>query len=75
LSNVPTADNFVDTLLKERQRELCVEGHRRWDLIRLGRYQQTEAAIGMTLADFRLLLPIPQTELDANKNLTQNNGY
>jgi hypothetical protein len=74
-SNVVTADNFVDSLLKERQRELCVEGHRRWDLIRLGRYQQIESGIGMTLPDFRLLLPIPQTELDANKNLTQNTGY
>ena len=28
-----------------------------------------------TRADFRLLLPLPQTELDANKNLTQNQGY
>ncbi|HEY4110764.1 RagB/SusD family nutrient uptake outer membrane protein [Puia sp.] len=73
--NVPTADNFVDSLLKERQRELCVEGHRRWDLIRLGRYQQIESSIGMTLPDSRLLLPLPQTELDANKNLTQNTGY
>ena len=75
-TNVPTADNFVDSLLKERQRELCVEGHRRWDLIRLGRYQQIEAVNGMTLQDFRLLLPLPQTELDANKNLSpQNPGY
>jgi hypothetical protein len=74
-ANVPSADNFVDSLLKERQRELCVEGHRRWDLIRLGRYQQIESGIGMNLPDYRLLLPIPQTELDANKNLTQNDSY
>jgi hypothetical protein len=74
-TNVVTPDNFTDSLLKERQRELCVEGHRRWDLIRFGRYAQIEAGFGMTLADFRLLLPIPQTELDANKNLTQNTGY
>jgi hypothetical protein len=74
-ANVPTADNFTDSLLKERQRELCVEGHRRWDLIRLGRYQQIESGIGMNLPDFRLLLPLPQTELDANKNLVQNQGY
>jgi hypothetical protein len=74
-TNVPSADNFVDSLLKERQRELCVEGHRRWDLIRLNRYSQIEAGIGQTLAPFRLLMPIPQTELDANKNLTPNPGY
>ena len=74
-ANVPTSDNFVDSLLKERQRELCVEGHRRWDLIRLNRYKTIEAGIGLTLADFRLLMPIPQTELDANKNLTPTPGY
>lgn len=74
-ANVPTKDNFIDTLVAERARELCVEGHRRWDLIRLGRYKQIEAAQGFTLQDFRLLLPVPQTELDANHNLTQNTGY
>jgi hypothetical protein len=74
-TNVVTQANFVDTLVSERARELCVEGHRRWDLIRLGRYKQIEAGIGFTLQDFQYLLPIPQTELDANKNLVQNPGY
>ena len=75
LTNVPTQANFVDTLVAERARELCVEGHRRWDLIRLGRYKQIEAGIGMTIQDYQFLMPLPQTELDANKNLTQNTGY
>ena len=74
-TNVPSQSAFVDTLVAERARELCVEGHRRWDLIRLGRYKQIEASIGFTLQDYQFLLPIPQTELDANKNLKQNPGY
>ncbi len=74
-TNVPAQANFIDTLVAERGRELCVEGHRRWDLIRLGRYKQVEASIGFTLQDYQLLLPLPQTELDANKNLKQNPGY
>ncbi|MBS1661102.1 MAG: RagB/SusD family nutrient uptake outer membrane protein [Bacteroidetes bacterium] len=74
-ANVATQDNFVDTLVKERARELCVEGHRRWDLIRLGRYKQVESSIGFTVQDYQFLLPLPQGELDANKNLTQNKGY
>jgi starch-binding outer membrane protein, SusD/RagB family len=74
-TNVLNQSDFVDTLVKERAKELCVEGHRRWDLIRLGRYKQIEAGIGFTLQDFQYLLPLPQTELDANKNLTQNPGY
>jgi hypothetical protein len=75
LANTPTQSAFVDTLVKERARELCVEGHRRWDLIRLGRYKQVEASIGFTLQDYQFLLPIPQTELDVNRNLVQNPGY
>jgi hypothetical protein len=74
-ANVVTQSDFVDTLVKERARELCVEGHRRWDLIRLGRYKQIEAGIGFTIQDYQYLLPLPQTELDANKNLKQNPGY
>jgi starch-binding outer membrane protein, SusD/RagB family len=75
-ANVATPSDFVDTLVQERARELCVEGHRRWDLIRLGRYKQIEAGIGFTLQDYQYLLPLPQTELDANKNLRpQNPGY
>ena len=74
-ANVASQTDFVDTLVKERARELCVEGHRRWDLIRLGQYQQVEAGIGMTLQPDFYLMPIPQTELDANPNLTQNPGF
>ena len=74
-ANVVTQSNFVDTLVKERARELCIEGHRRWDLIRLGRYKQIEAGLGFTIQDYQFLLPIPQTELDANPNLHQNTGY
>jgi len=74
-SNVVTQSDFVDTLVAQRARELCVEGHRRWDLIRLGRYKTIEANMGFTVNDYQLLLPIPQTELDANPNLHQNTGY
>jgi hypothetical protein len=74
-TNTASQSAFVDTLVAERGRELCVEGHRRWDLIRLGRYKQVEASIGFTLQDYQLLLPIPQSELDANQNLKQNPTY
>ena len=74
-ANVASQSDFIDTLVKERARELCVEGHRRWDLIRLGQYQQVEAGIGMTLQPDFYLMPIPQTELDANPKLTQNPGF
>lgn len=76
LTNTPTQSAFVDSLVKDRSRELCVEGHRRWDLIRLKRYKEVEkAANNITVQDFQYLFPIPQTELDANKKLKQNTGY
>jgi len=75
MANTAPTD-FVDTLLKDRARELCVEGHRRWDLLRLGRFKQIEKTVNnFTAQDNQLLLPLPQTELDANSNLKQNPGY
>ena len=65
-----TADQF----LAERGRELAFEGWRRQDLIRFGSFQakrlfQDEGAATKNL------YPIPATQLNANKNLTQNPGY
>jgi hypothetical protein len=76
LANTPTASAFIDTLVKDRARELCVEGHRRWDLLRWGKFKDVIQAVnGFTATDNQLLLPLPQTELDANPNLKQNPGY
>lgn len=76
LANTPTASAFIDTLVKDRARELCVEGHRRWDLLRWGKFKEVIQAVnGFTAQDYQLLLPLPQTELDANPNLKQNTGY
>ena len=74
-TNTVTADAFVDSLVKDRGRELFVEGHRKYDLIRLKRYKQVMAPLGITLQYYQFLLPLPQTERDVNRNLTQNDGY
>jgi hypothetical protein len=74
-TNTVTADAFVDSLVKDRARELFVEGHRKYDLIRLKRYKQVMAPLGITVQDYQYLLPLPQTERDVNVNLGQNTGY
>ena len=63
-----------EAILDERLFELMDEGKRRADLIRHGKWtspwfekQQREP--------YRILLPIPQTQLDANPLLVQNPGY
>ena len=72
----------------ERRVELCLEGHRFFDLKRRGESinrspngdiidgSGTPAEI-LTLAagDFRFQLPIPTDETAANPNLSQNDGY
>lgn len=68
---------------KERRLELAMEGHRWFDLKRTGRalevLSQCKNWKGETYADVinknKLLLPLPQTELDRNSNLVQNEGY
>lgn len=80
LANLPTTattkDAFVDLLLQERAQELCAEGHRWYDLLRTGRQKQRQQTVyNRTVTDQYLLLPIPQSEILLNPNLTQNPGY
>jgi starch-binding outer membrane protein, SusD/RagB family len=67
-TNTPGPDDFITALLNERSWELCMEGHRRWDLIRLGRLQSALlAGKGVTVSSADPLLPIPlaQVALDS----------
>lgn len=68
-----------EKIIHERRMELAFEGHRWFDMIRLqhGDYAiKFLQSIGKTNVNKnRLLFPIPQTEMDANKLMTQNPGY
>ncbi|MBF9223865.1 RagB/SusD family nutrient uptake outer membrane protein [Hymenobacter ruricola] len=76
ITRVTTKDAFVDMLVRERGWELVQEGHRWFDLVRLGRLQEREKAIfNRTVDNKYLLFPIPQPEMVLNPNLTQNPGY
>ncbi|MGC3945438.1 MAG: RagB/SusD family nutrient uptake outer membrane protein [Chryseolinea sp.] len=65
----------LDGLLAERARELSWEGHRRNDLIRFGHFTDARVPEKNVSEDFRLLFPIPKTEMDKNSYLKQNPGY
>ena len=69
-----------ERIYKERRIELAFEGHRWFDLLRIGNDGQYALnflhSIGRSNATSKhLLLPIPQKERDANPNLSQNPGY
>ncbi|MCY7349363.1 MAG: RagB/SusD family nutrient uptake outer membrane protein [Cytophagaceae bacterium] len=60
----------IAAILKERKLELMFEGHLLPDL------KRTRRSVGsLAWSADALVLPIPQREIDANPNLTQNPGY
>lgn len=61
---------------RERQLELAFEGHFLWDLKR-NRLSApgSSGSNGPAWNSQRLIMPIPQREMDVNKNLEQNEGY
>jgi len=68
-----------DAIYLERRLELAMEAHRWFDLIRTDRFVEVMANHtengGTQIAPHKVLMPIPQRELDVNPNLTQNPGY
>lgn len=70
LVTVTSQTDLLTAVLQERRVEFAFEGHRFFDLRRLGRAETV-----LALAPERLLWPIPQAERDVNVNLTQNAGY
>lgn len=76
LAELSGKDAFRDAILRERGWEFISEGKRREDLIRQGKLISDATARGISNArDYRVLFPIPQSEIDANKLCTQNTGY
>jgi hypothetical protein len=67
--------NFTQAVIKERRYELAFEDDRWFDLKRTGDLTKLPALVAKGVKPFNLLLPIPQSERDANPNLTQNPGY
>jgi hypothetical protein len=72
-----TQAQLREAILKERRLELSFEGQRWFDLVRTGRLVSTLTAAGTTnVKEYHNVFPIPQFEIDLNKNLKpQNPGY
>lgn len=65
-----------DVILRERLFELTAEGKRRQDLIRHGKFNLAYGPMKLQASQpYRILMPIPQQQMDANPNLVQNAGY
>lgn len=69
---------LYNEILRQRRVELAFEGHRFWDLKRLGR-DIIKAPVynggDLPFADFRVLAPLPLQEQQVNPSFPQNPGY
>ena len=73
----------LDNVLQERACELYLEGWRRSDLVRFGKFTSADrlwqwkggVKNGRGVASHMNLFPIPNNDINANSNLVQNTGY
>lgn len=75
MADVPDRSTFIDVLLRERGWEFYSEGKRREDLLRHDRFIQNAIDRGLSAAEHQKRFPLPQSEVDANRNVVQNPGY
>ena len=81
LGNTTAGDRgtLIDAILQERRVEFAFEGHRFFDLKRRGRdipKPQVSGGTGvLPYTDYRILAPIPETQVEFNPELRQNPGY
>ena len=64
----------ADDILRERLFEFAGEGKRRQDMIRFGHFLDARQFKGAREA-YRVLFPVPATQIQSNSKLTQNPGY
>lgn len=76
LDDLSTSEIDMQEILDERRRELVAEGHRFFDLKRLGRdISKAAGRDDLQFSNFRILDDISPAQLDANQELQQNPGY
>jgi len=81
--NVSAGDVDLNYIIEERARELYWECHRRTDLVRFNLLTTSDylwdwkggIKEGQAVGDFRNVYPIPSSDINANPNLVQNDGY
>jgi hypothetical protein len=67
--------NFTAAVQRERRYELAFEDDRWFDLKRQGKLLNNAALLAKGIKPYNIVLPIPQSERDANPSLVQNDGY
>jgi hypothetical protein len=76
----PQGQALIEAIINEKRKELAFEGHYFFTLRRTGsdviRSQCPATGLcDLLYPDYRFVLPIPREAIEANRNLTQNQGY
>ncbi|CCH51333.1 RagB/SusD domain protein [Fibrisoma limi BUZ 3] len=77
-TQLATKDAFRAAVINERRLELALENDRWFDLIRTGTAVDALKVTNITVPTYRVVYPIPQSEIDTYNNPTafpQNQGY
>lgn len=69
---VTDQDQLRDLILEERHRELALEGHRFWDLVRTGKAPEVLGPLGFVTGKNEIL-PIPENEVNISEGLIKQN--
>src|SRR5690606_30424873 len=77
---VASKEELLDLILIERAKELSFEGHRLFDLVRTGRNLERDPSVNSSVKFIAypsplFILPIPESEINANPNIIQNPEY
>lgn len=78
ITDLGSQDAFKRAICKERQMEFPYEGHRWFDVVRMGYAQEYAAAEGHEIQSYQLVFPIPNSEIERINNpalLWQNPNY
>lgn len=71
-----TGTNLLNEIIRQRRIEFAFEGHRFYDLKRLGSdLNKGPHYTSVPFTDYRILPSLPTREVDGNPNLVNNTGY
>ncbi|MEC3874562.1 RagB/SusD family nutrient uptake outer membrane protein [Chryseobacterium salviniae] len=81
--NLTTKQTLLNEIDLERRKELVSEGHRWFDLLRTGKaisvmtahFANTPGYSTAKIHTHNLLMPVPQTQINTDPAIKQNNGY
>lgn len=75
IADISGKEALRDLILLERGHEFFNEGHRRIDMIRMGKFISNAVSRGKNAKEYHVVFPIPQVVIDSDPAIKQNPNY